>query len=132
MPFGCSLESLRIGASALGFPTDIRFLRPKELSTLKGPYILHTDGSLEKGVGHFLIVVSFDPKNRNYTIIDTAYETSGAIPETSILRVFSGYALVPRHDADVGWRLTTAVVFIVSGFLFLFLWHRRVRNRSIL
>jgi hypothetical protein len=66
---GCSLTDIAKAAELLGFPVEIRFVKPKEVSRLHFPCILHVTGSLKTGIGHFGVVTKYDSKG--YSVVDT-------------------------------------------------------------
>jgi hypothetical protein len=93
---GCSLADIARAADALDFPTELRFVNPRDLPNVPFPFILHAAGSLETGTGHFLVVVGYSPEERLYQVIDTSYETFRSQTEESVCRDFSGYVLLPK------------------------------------
>jgi hypothetical protein len=107
---GCSLADIARAADKLGFATEIRFVNPRDLPNLPFPFILHTTGSLESGVGHFLVVVDYLPEKRQYSVIDTTYETFRSQTEVTVhgseALVFKGFVSVDeRFGAQNGPRL---------------------------
>lgn len=108
---GCSLADIARTADKLGFAAEIRFVNPRDLPNLPFPFILHTTGSLESGVGHFLVVVDYLPEKRQYSVIDTTYDTFRSQTEESILIGYSGYVLLPKNGFSalqrrlVSWAL---------------------------
>jgi ABC-type bacteriocin/lantibiotic exporter with double-glycine peptidase domain len=94
---GCSLADMARAADALDFPVEVRFVNPRDLPKLQPPFIVHVAGSLERGTGHFLVVIGYSPELRQYSAIDTTYGGLRAQTEESLLFGFTGYALVPKH-----------------------------------
>jgi ABC-type bacteriocin/lantibiotic exporter with double-glycine peptidase domain len=94
---GCSFADITRAAEALDFATEVRFVNPRQLRQVPYPYILHGAGSLERGVGHFLVVVGFSPEKSEYYVIDTDYETLRSQTEESILMDFTGYVMRPKE-----------------------------------
>jgi hypothetical protein len=118
---GCSLADVARGADALGFATQIRFVKPGEVSGLTFPCIIHTTGSLEKGVGHFVVITGYDPERREYSIVNTSLETLDVRSERILLREFSGYVLLAVDSLGSAWPrpvgLAIAAVGIVAGLV---------------
>jgi hypothetical protein len=112
---GCSLADLARGADALGFPTEIRFVNPRDVHNLPYPFILHTEGSLERGVGHFDLIVDYSREQGKFSVIDTTFDVLGPMPEESILKIFSGYVLIPKNNVDVSNRHLLSWVLICLG-----------------
>jgi hypothetical protein len=112
---GCSLADLSRGAEALGFATEIRFVNPQDLHKLPQPFILHTQGSLERGVGHFGVIVDYRLEERKFYLIDTTFDMLGPVPEESILKIFSGYVLIPKNDVDASNTHLLSWVLICLG-----------------
>lgn len=95
---GCSLADVARAADALGFATELRFVNPKDLPTVSFPFILHQTGSLQRGIGHFAVVVGYSPEEHLYSAIDTTFEQFHKVTEGAMLSGFSGYVLVPKPD----------------------------------
>jgi hypothetical protein len=114
---GCSLADLERGAAKLGFPTEIRFVNPEDLPKLPRPFILHGWGSLERGTGHFFVIVDYSPEKEQYYLIDTAYESSYNLPEQSVLKLFSGYVLLPRNATAVTFRNLLGLSLFLLGLV---------------
>jgi hypothetical protein len=112
---GCSMESLILASEKLGFPIDARFVKPNDLSKVPRPFILHGITSQEKNLGHFLVVADFDKKKKNFALIDPIRETYGWNPETSVLRGYSGYILIPRYSNVWKWNVISGVTLMLCG-----------------
>jgi ABC-type bacteriocin/lantibiotic exporter with double-glycine peptidase domain len=112
---GCSMESLIHASEKLGFSLDARFVKPSELSKVPRPFILHGITSQEKNLGHFIVVVDFYKKKKNYALIDPIRETYGWNPETSVLNGYSGYVLVPRYSSNWKWNVISGIALILCG-----------------
>jgi ABC-type bacteriocin/lantibiotic exporter with double-glycine peptidase domain len=125
---GCSMETLINAAAKLGFALEVRFVKPEDISRLPRPFILHGITSQEKHLGHFLVVADFDPKKRNFALIDPIRETFGWNPESSLLYGYSGYVLVPKHPFIWQWNLFAGVSLILCGFACFLLLYRRYRT----
>jgi hypothetical protein len=109
---GCSLADLDRGAEALSFPVETRFVNPRDLNKLPFPFILHTAGSLERGTGHFHVIVSYDAQERKYRVIDISVGTVGKMPEEGILNDFAGYVLLSRRPLDAGNSRLLGLFFV--------------------
>ena len=123
---GCSLADLARGADSLGFPTEIRFVKPQDLSKVSFPFILHTAGSLEKGTGHFLVVVDYSSEKKAYEVIDTTFGTYGEVTEVALLENFSGFVLIPQDP--VGTNVILLSTGCVLGFAIFALLVKRCRK----
>ncbi|MDR2642688.1 MAG: hypothetical protein LBC74_07830 [Planctomycetaceae bacterium] len=126
---GCSMESLIRASAELGFPVEARFVKPSNLSKVSRPFILHGITSQEKNIGHFIVVVDFDKKKKNYALIDPIRETFGWNPETSVLHGYSGYVIVPKYSSNRKWNIISGVTLIVCGIgvlVLLYLKRRKV------
>jgi hypothetical protein len=115
---GCSLASIARAADALDFPTEIRFVNPKDVPNLFYPFILHSEGSLESGIGHFQVVVGYAPTTRRYYIIETNYENFRSQSEESLLRDFTGFVLLPKNSVGVIDSKLAGLVLICIGCAF--------------
>jgi ABC-type bacteriocin/lantibiotic exporter with double-glycine peptidase domain len=112
---GCSMESLIHASEKLGFSIEARFVKPSELSKVPRPFILHGITSQEKNLGHFIVVVDYDKKKKNYALIDPIRETYGWNPETSVVHGYSGYILVLRYSSTWKWNAISGVTLILCG-----------------
>lgn len=112
---GCSLADVGGAADALGFDREIRYVKPSELSRLSFPFILHAAGSLERGTGHFLVVVGYSAEKREYYVIDTTYETFRSQTEESVLKGFTGYVLIPKSSAGAAASRWAVWVLVCMG-----------------
>jgi hypothetical protein len=43
-----------------------------------------------------------------FSVINTTFDVLGPMPEESILKIFSGYVLIPKNNVDVSNRLYCA------------------------
>lgn len=98
---GCSMADLSRAANELGFPVEIRFVTPKEMAQLPCPYILHWNGSLKSGVGHFAVITGFSENLKQVHLIDAQFDESRSTPEGALARSYSGYVLVPIRGGYV-------------------------------
>jgi hypothetical protein len=112
---GCSMQDLVNGCNQLGFPAELRFVTPIELADLPMPFVVHKTASIEKGTGHFIVVVAFSQKNRTYAIIHPEQEQLLWVPEATMLNQFSGYVMVPVDAAVNRWEQITRYIAIVLG-----------------
>lgn len=96
---GCSLADVARAAEKLGFPVEIRFVNPRELPEVGRPFIAHVGGSLERGIGHFLVIIDYSRELSQYTAIDTTYQRLRAQTEGSLLAGYSGYVLTPKYGS---------------------------------
>lgn len=111
---GCSLKDLQTAAERLGMTTEARFVTPRELQNVPGPFILHGVWSIEKNLGHFFVVIGYDSESKRYAIIDTTMARVGWLPEDTITRGYSGYILLPKHPLSRQWDR-----WIGGGLLFI-------------
>jgi hypothetical protein len=127
---GCSMESLIQASEKLGFPVEVRFVKPGDLSKVPRPFILHGITSQEKNLGHFIVVVDFDKKKKNYTLIDPIRETYTRNPESSLLYGYSGYLLIPRYSGIWKWNTLSGISLTLCGLGLLIILYRR-KNRIV-
>jgi ABC-type bacteriocin/lantibiotic exporter with double-glycine peptidase domain len=114
---GCSLADIAAGADALGVTAEIRFLKPQDISRLTFPCILHVNGSLKTGAGHFFVVAAYYPDKHELAVVDTDFDMLRPLSEREFFQDFSGYALLAK-DANAGWSRNVAVYLIgVGSFL---------------
>jgi hypothetical protein len=125
---GCSMESLIDAAATLGFALEARFVKPGDIHKLPRPFILHGVTSQEKNLGHFVVVVDFDSKKRNFALIDPIRETHGWNPEASLLHGYSGYVLVPKYPVAWRWNFIASLSLVVCGIGCLLLLYRRYHS----
>jgi hypothetical protein len=126
---GCSLEDLRQTAETLGMPTDVRFVNPRDLRDVPRPFVLHGITSVVQDLGHFFVVVDYDPKKKAYALIDPVEERFSWNPEASLLYGYTGYVLVPRYTAGQKWDLLAAYYWIFAGGTVFCLWCYSVFRR---
>jgi hypothetical protein len=112
---GCSLADVARAADALGFATELCFVNPKDLPTTSFPFILHQTGSLQRGIGHFAVVVGYSPETHLYSAIDTTYEQFHRVTEGALLSGFSGYVLVPKRDEGGMSRAMFGGILVCEG-----------------
>ncbi|GHT13542.1 hypothetical protein FACS1894170_09650 [Planctomycetales bacterium] len=128
---GCSLESMKTASDVLGFPVEVRFVKPSDVSQIPCPFILHGITSKEKHLGHFIVVINFDSQTRNYTLIDPVRETISRNPEASLLNNFSGYVLVPQRKTDRAWNILAGVFLLLAGIVsFGIVWRSAIKKRQ--
>jgi ABC-type bacteriocin/lantibiotic exporter with double-glycine peptidase domain len=127
---GCSLADVARAADALGFATEIRFVNPQNLPTCAFPLILHKTGSLQRGIGHFAVVVGYSPERRLYSSIDTSYEQFQRVTEEALLTGYSGYVLVPKEaDGGISRPMLSAILVCIGGIFATLAFFARVRSR---
>jgi len=112
---GCSMEALIEAVAKLGFVLEARFVKPGDVHKLSRPFILHGITSQEQNLGHFIVVVGYDSKERNFALIDPVRETYGWNPESSLLYGYSGYVLVPKYSFVLRWNFFAGMVLIIFG-----------------
>lgn len=112
---GCSLETLLETSSQLGFPAEVRFVNPKDLAEVPRPFILYTQGSLERGVGHFAVVVEHSKSERRFATIDTTFGNVFWFKEDDLRVASSGYVLLPFSNFDAKWKYITGINLICCG-----------------
>jgi hypothetical protein len=112
---GCSLADLVRAGDLLGFPAEIRFVRPSDLNKLPFPYIVHTEGSLQRRTGHFDVIVSYSSEERKYEVLNVSFERVDRVPEESILRIYTGYVLLPKRPfGSPSWRVLSFTMISVG------------------
>lgn len=115
---GCSLADVALAAAALGLDADVRFVNAQAIPTVPRPFVLHATGSLQRGIGHFTVVVGYSPESRLYSVIDSDLGGTDLRTEDAVLRGYSGYLLVPEQ-AQYGWlRLILSAVLTCMGQVF--------------
>ena len=119
---GCSLEGIHRAAGKLGMPTEVRYVKPRDLSDVPPPFILHGITSIETGVGHFRVIVDYDPQKKNYAQIDTDENEFLWNPEGTILDGYSGYVLVHKCQAARMWDCWIGYCLILLGGGVLLIW----------
>ena len=112
---GCSLESLAQVSKALGLPVEVRYVNPAEVTKVPRPFILHGIAEKKANTGHFVVVVDYDQRRRNLTVIDPVRERLLVVPLDSLLVSYSGYVLVPKENKEQRWSRWTGVVALVGG-----------------
>jgi hypothetical protein len=122
LKLGSSIQTLEEGCKRLGYSAEVRYVRPEELPSLRFPFIVHHNGSLQTRKGHFTVIVKYSPEKRQYGIIDTDLSDFRWIPVDSALLNYSGYVLVGTNAVDayiqvagyvlVGLSVCLAVVFL--------------------
>ena len=115
---GCSLADVARAAEALGFPVEVRFVNPRDLPSLPFPYIMHTAGSLQRGTGHFVLIVGHSPNDHTYSVMDTDQETVRPQSERSLLLGFTGYVLLPKSSVRATWSGVTSWLLLGMGAAF--------------
>lgn len=99
---GCSMMAMRQAAAELGFPVEVRFVNPKDITKIPRPCIIHGIISVQSGVGHFLILVDYHPESDTFDVIDPDYERFSPVKADSLLSTFSGYTIV---SAERRWSV---------------------------
>jgi hypothetical protein len=126
---GCSLADLESAAERLGFPVETRFVNPRDLDKLPLPLIVHTEGSLERQMGHFDVIVAYYPEDRKYSIIDSTFGTVHKVHQEAILKNYTGYVLLTRRPLDSRTSHLLGFFFIslacVSSGIALFLFRKK-------
>lgn len=134
---GCSLASIARAADSLDFATEIRFVNPQDLPRLPFPFILHSTGSLQRGIGHFTVVVGHSPENKTYSTIDTTFHGFKKITEEALLTGFTGYVLVPKTGVNgISQYAVSGSLILVGSILAIAAarppwFYRAGRNRSV-
>ncbi|MDR1480600.1 MAG: hypothetical protein LBJ00_16850 [Planctomycetaceae bacterium] len=117
--YGSSFNALKDVAMLYGLELEIRFVKPNDLSRLKGPYIIHGTTSHEKNIGHCLVVIGYDKSLRNFTIIDPILGKYESKREAVVKQGFSGYVLIPRFSSARFWDRLAGFSFIFTGLILL-------------
>ncbi len=127
---GCSLHDLCRTSEKLGMLTEVRFVKPSDLSNLPHPFILHGVASIERNLGHFVVIVDYDPDGENYAVIDPIRESFAWSPEASVHNGYSGYVLVPMYPSTEKWNsLASCSLLFAGGGLFSIWFYRTCRFR---
>lgn len=116
---GCTLADLARGSEQLGFATEVRFVKPQDFARLPTPFIVHTNGSLEKGIGHYAVIVDCFPSEHEFSVIDTTYELFRRQTEGSILTNYSGYVLVLKPSALARLKPVGIMTLCMAGAILL-------------
>jgi len=116
---GCTLEEMKVAADLLGFPVEVHFVKPSDLSKVPRPFILHGITSREQKLGHFIVVVDYNSKNHNYAQIDPIRERFSWNHESSIMHNFSGYVLLPKMSKALFWDRVSSFSLIATGIILL-------------
>lgn len=116
---GSSLEALAEASEKFGFPVDVRYVNPQDIIDIPRPFILHGVTEKKEKIGHFVVVVDYDPKQNNLTLIDPVRERLTVNPLDSLLVGYSGYVLLPRKTTKQRWNELTGAVFFLGGCLVL-------------
>ncbi|MDR2441203.1 MAG: hypothetical protein LBE12_17720 [Planctomycetaceae bacterium] len=112
---GSSFNTLKEIASQYGLDTKIRFVKPNDLSRLTGPYIVHGITSIEKNIGHCLVIIDYDKTHKNFVIIDPILGKYERKHENIVKQGFSGYILMPCLSTARFWDKIAGVSLIVTG-----------------
>lgn len=94
---GCSLADMARAAEALTFMTEVRYVNPQDLPRLAGPYIVHCADGLEKKHGHFVVVVGYNERTDEYSVIDTTTCIRQDLATRFLTTGYTGYVLIPAH-----------------------------------
>lgn len=116
---GCSLASLAETAEKLGLPVEVKYVNPRDITRIPRPFILHGISEKKENIGHFIVVVDYDPKEKNLTLIDPVRERLSVNPLDSLLMGYSGYVLLPKKTTGQRWNQLTGAVFFLGGCLLL-------------
>jgi hypothetical protein len=124
---GSSFGKLKDTASKFGLNTEIRFVKPAELQHLPYPYILHGTTSIEKNIGHCLVIVGYDKKHQCFIIIDPTIGKYELKNEQVVKRGYSGYVLIPSFSKSLFLDRLTGLSLIVTGMLIfgLVIWYKK-------
>jgi ABC-type bacteriocin/lantibiotic exporter with double-glycine peptidase domain len=126
---GCSLADLERGAEALEFPVETRFVNPRDLDKLPFPFIVYTEGSLERQIGHFDVIIAYHPEERKYSIIDSTFGTVHKVGQEAILKNYTGYVLLTRRPLESQTSHVLGLFFIslacVSSGIAIFLFRKK-------
>ncbi|MDR0608501.1 MAG: hypothetical protein LBG58_00135 [Planctomycetaceae bacterium] len=115
--YGSSLNVLKETASQYGLDVEIRFVKPDDLSCLTCPYIIHGITSIEKNIGHCLVIIDYDKTHKNFTIIDPILGKYERKHENVVKQGFSGYILIPRLSTARFWDKLAGASLIITGLL---------------
>ncbi|MEN6405331.1 MAG: cysteine peptidase family C39 domain-containing protein [Thermoguttaceae bacterium] len=132
---GCSLKDLQGAAEQLGLATEARYVEPRDLRSVSGPFIVHGVWSVEKNRGHFFLLLGYDSSTKKYSTIDTVSTRLGWLPEDRVLRGYSGYVLVPKEPVSQKWSRWTGYGLLCIGMVILLFWsfalyRRRQHNET--
>lgn len=94
---GSSLDELKKCAENYGLVLDmVKCNTPLALHSLRLPAILHVEA--DRGIGHYLVAVSFNDSGERLRFIDGTDELDQSIKTGELLRDWTGYALVVRKS----------------------------------
>lgn len=115
---GCSLADLDVAARKFGVPVEVRFVNPRDLPSLPGPYILHAKVGLQDPAGHFLVVTGHsNSRGGVFATINTSDATFDWVPEASVASTFSGYVLTPASAQGNSPPTQLAISLLLGGAL---------------
>jgi hypothetical protein len=121
---GCSMEDLQDTARALGVELDVRYVNAVDLSELDPPFILHGETSIARQIGHFRLIVGYNPDRKSYTWFNTDLDEIMSNPEDVILRGYSGYVMLPRNHHQTWIDGVLGCLWVLLGLGVLFTWGR--------
>lgn len=115
---GCSLAAVARAASALGLDASIRFVNSRDVLSIPRPFMLHSTGSIQRGIGHFTVIVGYSPATRLYSVIDADFGGTDLRTEDAVLRGYSGYVLVPEQAQYGPTRFILSALLSCVGQIF--------------
>ena len=118
---GSTLESLHNASNRMGFPTEMRFVSPRDVRNLQPPFILHSVDSMEKNFGHFSVVIGFDFAKKTIKTVNLEEEVLSEHPMEPFLSGASGYILVPKHFWSETFDRAVGPFLIVFGVVALWM-----------
>jgi len=122
---GCTLADLTQVAGFHDFSTEVRFIKPVNLREIDFPCILHTTGSIEKNIGHFIVLVGYNSDKRQFATISTDLEDLLWFNENTILDSMSGYIITHQSRFDRMLSLVSRILIylgVFSLFIILLRW----------
>lgn len=124
---GSAMDALAAASDKLGIPASVKFVEPSLVPSLPRPLILHSNGSIVSGKGHYTVITGYSSEKQAYSIINTEDSSYIHVPSASVLKNFSGYVLVPNttNDNTKMAYLTGCSLVAVSIFLAVVLLRRR-------
>jgi hypothetical protein len=114
---GCSLASLAEASEKFGFPVEVLYVTPSDVTKIPRPFIMHGVSQKKESIGHFIVVVDYDAHKRHLTVIDPIRERISVNPLDSFLMEYSGYVLIPKRVWPQWSQIVGAVVFLAGCLL---------------
>lgn len=131
-PRGTSLLDLRDAALASGHRVSLYKGTTDDLSSIELPVILHLDkesGRID-GMGHFVLLASYNEDLQQATLFDGTTGSSSAISFEAMRRMWSGYLLALDEGREL-WHFAIAMGATMALCIGLAAVVRRLQHRVI-